>query len=79
MNTAFTLPPFWTAQTLTQLKIYLRTKRPPPARPEESAEGVWSALGVEDPAGKGEDVSEGIGRNEGTVRFLWDKQEIAVA
>lgn len=26
-----------------------------------------------------ESIIEGIGRNEGTVRFLWDKQDVSVA
>jgi hypothetical protein len=48
---------------LTELKIHLRDRRPGSVVvtpwPEEEAEGV-------------DDVSEGLGQNEGTVRFLWD-------
>lgn len=65
-NTAFTLPSMWNAQTLTELKIYLRTKRP--GKPDIPSWPDWSTEGEEE-----ESIVEGIGRNEGTVRFVWDK------
>jgi CTD kinase subunit beta len=69
---AFALPAPWNAQTLTELKIYLRTKRPGqteiPSWPDSPMDGMEE-----------ESIVEGIGRNEGTVRFVWDKQDVTVA
>lgn len=68
-NIAFSLPGFWNAQTLTELKIYLRTKRP-----GKTDISTWPDMREE--VAEEEDIVEGIGRNEGTVRFLWDKQDV---
>lgn len=54
--TAFKLPPFWTSQSLTELKIHLRDRNP----------------GVMWPAEEDTELPEGMGRNDGTVRFMWD-------
>lgn len=54
--TTYKLPPFWTSQTLTQLKIHLRDRNP----------------GVMWPAEEEAELPEGMGRNDGTVRFVWD-------
>lgn len=59
--TAFRLPPFWTAQTLTELKIHLRERRP-------GAIAAWDEM-----EGEGELADmEGFGRNDATMRFVWD-------
>lgn len=70
---AFTLPAYWNAQTLTELKIYLRTRRS-----GRTDIALWSDGTVDAPEEE-ESIVEGIGRNEGTVRFLWDKQEVQAA
>jgi CTD kinase subunit beta len=69
-NTAFPIPSFWTAQTLTELKIYLRNKRPGAA-----SSPSWPSSEMEE-ADVGDIASEGFGQNEGTVRFLWDKVDV---
>ncbi|KAL7419738.1 RNA polymerase II C-terminal domain kinase beta subunit [Cryptotrichosporon argae] len=58
-DTAFRLPAFWTAQTLTALKIALRDRR--------GAAPAW-----DDGDSNVEGAIEGLGDNEATVRFLWD-------
>jgi len=70
-STAFALPPSWTAQTLTELKIYLRNKRP-----GKAGSPSWPSSEAEDIEMSDTTASEGFGQNEGTVRFLWDKAEI---
>jgi CTD kinase subunit beta len=69
-NTAFPIPAYWTAQTLTQLKIYLRNKRP--GRVDVTS---WPMF-TEEEGDIEQSPAEGIGRNEGTVRFLWDESEV---
>ncbi|WRT65613.1 uncharacterized protein IL334_002558 [Kwoniella shivajii] len=67
--TAFPLPLYWTSQTLTELKIQLRDRRPggPP-----STVG-WLAVGTPSEAeDAGDQAVEGMGQNDGTIRFLWD-------
>ncbi|WWC68723.1 uncharacterized protein I206_102657 [Kwoniella pini CBS 10737] len=67
--TAFPLPLYWTSQTLTQLKIQLRDRRPG----APAANVGWAAAGTESlSAIEGEEAVEGMGQNEGTIRFLWD-------
>ncbi|OCF32289.1 CTD kinase subunit beta [Kwoniella heveanensis BCC8398] len=68
--TAFPLPIYWTTQTLTELKIKLRERRPggPPATTGWSSTPVEGAQDEE-----GDEAVEGMGRNDGTVRFLWDE------
>ncbi|GMK55631.1 hypothetical protein CspeluHIS016_0206870 [Cutaneotrichosporon spelunceum] len=56
-GTAYRLPPKWTPQALTELKIHLRERRP--------GEMPW------DEESDGEGV-EGMGRSDATVRFVWD-------
>ena len=56
ITTAFRLPPQWTPQTLTELKIQLRNRRPGSAAPTVQTE-------ID---------STGMGQNDGTVRFIWD-------
>lgn len=60
-NTAFKLPRAWTVQSLTELKIHLRERRP-------GAIASWEEL--EDDAADAD--AEGMGRNDLTVRFVWD-------
>lgn len=69
-NTAFPIPSYWTAQTLTELKIFLRNKRP--GRTDVSS---WPMF-TEEEGDIEQSPAEGIGRNEGTVRFLWDASEV---
>ncbi|KAL1410333.1 RNA polymerase II C-terminal domain kinase beta subunit [Vanrija albida] len=59
-NTAFKLPRPWTVQSLTELKIHLRERRP-------GAAPSWEEL--EDDAADAD--AEGMGRNDITVRFVW--------
>ncbi|WWC87796.1 uncharacterized protein L201_002688 [Kwoniella dendrophila CBS 6074] len=66
--TAFPLPLFWNSQTLTELKIQLRNSRPG----GPSVHVGWSASGIEVQSENGEEAVEGMGQNEGTIRFLWD-------
>lgn len=54
--TTFKLPPYWTSQSLTELKIHLRDRNP----------------GVMWPAEEDAELPEGMGRNDGTIRFMWD-------
>ena len=69
-NTAFPIPSYWTAQTLTELKIFLRNKRP--GRIDAA---TWPMF-TEEEADVDQSPVDGIGRNEGTVRFLWDESEV---
>jgi len=65
--TAFRLSPFWTAQTLTALKIQLRDRRP-------GGPGVTGWVGPAEIAKEDvESAIDGMGTNDGTVRFLWEK------
>jgi CTD kinase subunit beta len=73
-NVAFSLPVFWTSQTLTELKIHLRDKRPRMLLPDDEG---WVAADPVDEGRMGEAV-EGIGQNETTVRFIWD-ENVALA
>lgn len=67
--TAFRLSPFWTAQTLTELKIHLRDRRPS----DTPAPTGW--VGPMEVAKEDlESTVDGMGQNDGTVRFLWDGQ-----
>ncbi|KAK6907252.1 hypothetical protein I203_101242 [Kwoniella mangroviensis CBS 8507] len=74
--TAFPLPLFWTSQTLTELKIELRNRRPgaPPTNLGWTAAGIHN--GTEN-GNEGDEAVEGMGKNEGTIRFLWDDEETA--
>jgi CTD kinase subunit beta len=69
-NTAFPIPAYWTAQTLTELKIFLRNKRP--GRVDVSS---WPMF-TEEEGDVEQSPADGIGRNEGTVRFLWDESQV---
>jgi len=70
-TTAFVLPSYWTTHTLTELKIHLRDKRP-----GKGLVAGW--VGVEESrAGDEESTVEGMGQNDGTVRFLWDREVAA--
>ena len=69
LNTAFRLSVFWTAQTLTELKIHLRDRRPGgavslKAWPEVETNGESSE-------------ADGMGRNDATVRFIWEPQTVS--
>jgi CTD kinase subunit beta len=65
LNTAFRIPNYWTSQTLTEVKIHLRERRP----------GSGAAMSWPDEGDAvADNISEGMGQNEGTVRFLWDPQ-----
>lgn len=59
-TTAFRLPSYWTAHTLTELKIHLRDRRPGAAEP-------WDGMEEDEAAD-----NEGFGRNDATTRFVWD-------
>ncbi|KAK4687621.1 hypothetical protein P7C73_g2488, partial [Tremellales sp. Uapishka_1] len=65
-NTAFHLAGFWTAQSLTELKIHLRDKRPDKKMVVPSWVGAEEAID-----GKEDETVEGMGKNDGTVRFIW--------
>ncbi|ODN76769.1 hypothetical protein L202_05379 [Cryptococcus amylolentus CBS 6039] len=67
--TAFPLPSYWTPQTLTELKIRLREKRGSVA----TVPPMWD--GRED--GETVQISDGMGRNDATLRFLWDEETIS--
>lgn len=67
VNTAFRIPTFWTSQTLTELKIHLRDRRPGSIVLTPWVEGDEVPLA---------DASDGLGQNVGTVRFLWDEAEM---
>lgn len=60
MVLAYRLPVSWTAQTLTELKIHLRDRRP------------GAVLGWDDEEEDDAAEMEGMGRNDTTVRFVWD-------
>ena len=65
-NTALKLPPFWTASTLTELKIALRNRRP---------RAVTGWIGEDDLSVEDETSEiDGMGQNDGTIRFLWDTE-----
>jgi CTD kinase subunit beta len=66
MNTAFRLPPYWTPSTLTELKIRLRERRPGKAVTIAGWPDTSPAEGDE------REIIEGMGRNDATVRFVWD-------
>lgn len=67
--TAFPLSAFWTPQTLTKLKISLRERRG----------GVTALLGwATEDAGETDKVAEGMGKNDVTIRFLWDEDLVAM-
>ncbi|WWC60208.1 uncharacterized protein I303_102774 [Kwoniella dejecticola CBS 10117] len=72
--TAFPLPLYWTSQTLTELKIQLRDRRP-------GAPAVnigWVAAGSDLVSeNEGDEAVEGMGKNEGTIRFLWDEEVLS--
>ncbi|WVF66984.1 hypothetical protein IAT40_001727 [Kwoniella sp. CBS 6097] len=70
LPTAFPLPIYWTTQTLTELKIKLREKRPGAPL---VATGWASVLGDGVQDEEGDEAVEGMGKNDGTVRFLWDE------
>jgi len=72
--TAFRLPAFWTPQTLTELKIHLREKRPSAAAPASG----WTSVN-EDDRREVEEAVEGMGQNDATVRFVWDQNGVALA
>lgn len=62
--TAFRLPHMWTSQTLTELKIHLRERRPGIPIPwEEETES--------------QDGAEVMGKNDMTVRYVWDDEDEA--
>ncbi|WVO13237.1 hypothetical protein L204_100850 [Cryptococcus depauperatus] len=63
--TAFSLPRFWTSQTLTELKIKLRERR--------GASATLPDWVHEEGDGELERVADGMGVNDATVRFVWDE------
>lgn len=67
MTPAFRLPTYWTAQTLTELKIHLRERQPDAAH---TAAG-WPEADSMD-SEEVDDAVVGLGKNDGTVRFVWD-------
>lgn len=67
---AFPLSTFWTGQTLTELKIHLRDKMP-----GNAVTRGW--VGVEMELNEElEGTVDGMGKNDGTVRFLWDPEPV---
>lgn len=86
-NTAFRLSPHWTLGTLTDLKVHLREERPSPSTMEEEA--ISGSYGLEDlqasqlgltSASQGiEEIGQGLGKNDGTVRFVWGEDVAPVA
>ncbi|KAI9632506.1 cyclin-like protein [Dioszegia hungarica] len=79
-NTAFRLPAYWTVQTLTEMKVYLRERAPVgpgdgdgmevDGAPEWGDEG--GEMGVIEAQEKEEERKRRRGMNEGTTRFVWD-------
>lgn len=68
-TTAFPLSAFWTPQTLTKLKINLRERRG----------GLTTMLGwATEDTGETDKVAEGMGKNDVTIRFLWDEDLMAM-
>lgn len=55
-STAYRLPPRWTPQALTELKIHLRERRP--------GDMLWEE--------ESDEGAEEMGRSDVTVRFVWD-------
>ncbi|KAK8861488.1 hypothetical protein IAR55_002309 [Kwoniella newhampshirensis] len=66
--TAFRLPSFWSSQTLTELKIHLRDRRP-----GKVATIGWASAGEESHQVSEDEAAEGMGKNDATVRFVWDR------
>lgn len=75
---AFPISGYWTSQTLTEVKIKLREKRPGHAL--ASSYGSFKEMGwnpgTDDPAGgkkekEVDEATEGMGQNNKTIRFLW--------
>ncbi|KAK1927445.1 cyclin-like protein [Papiliotrema laurentii] len=62
-GTAFKLPPSWTTLTLTELKIHLRDRRP-----GLNVVPGWNDEGADEAV---DSIADGMGQNDGTVRFLW--------
>ncbi|OXB34647.1 CTD kinase subunit beta [Cryptococcus neoformans] len=68
-TTAFPLSAFWTPQTLTKLKINLR----------ERSGGLTTMLGwATEDTGETDKIAEGMGKNDVTIRFLWDEDLMAM-
>ncbi|WVQ74532.1 hypothetical protein IAR50_004133 [Cryptococcus sp. DSM 104548] len=63
---SFNLPNYWTPQTLTELKIKLRERRGSVG----TVPSVWG-VGEEEETVQ---ISDGMGRNDATLRFLWDEE-----
>ncbi|ORY29517.1 cyclin-like protein [Naematelia encephala] len=72
LGTAYHLPPYWTAQTLTELKIWLRIRRP--STTTAWVEGVVPGTQVTDV----DSEIQGLGNNDGTIRFLWEPEQVEV-
>jgi CTD kinase subunit beta len=53
----------WTSQTITELKIHLRERRPGIPIPWEEESDWPEAEGI-----------EGMGKNDMTVRYVWDDE-----
>lgn len=73
-TTAYSLSPFWTSQTLTEVKIRLRETRPGRAVPVGTG-WIGTMADTEGNPGQSREVEEaieGMGQNDKTVRFLWD-------
>ncbi|WWD16601.1 hypothetical protein CI109_101029 [Kwoniella shandongensis] len=66
--TAFRIPSFWTPQTLTELKIHLRDRRP-----GKAATIGWAGTGTVSGEEEVEEAADGMGKNDATVRFVWDE------
>ncbi|WVQ78735.1 hypothetical protein IAT38_000822 [Cryptococcus sp. DSM 104549] len=73
-STAFTLPAYWTVQTLTELKIQLRNRR----AGEAPAAMGWTGLEEEVFDEAADVAADGMGRNDATVRFIWDDEVLRV-
>ena len=65
-TSAYTLSAYWTPQTLTELKIHLRDRRP-----GKPAVVAWVNTPDDDDSVP-QHASEGMGRNDGTIRFVWE-------
>ena len=65
LTMAFKLPAFWMPQNLTELKIHLRDRRP-----GNVVAAPWpESVAVEE--------SEVLGKNDATIRFVWDAEAAA--
>ena len=87
-NTAFRLSSYWTLEMLIDLKVWLREQRPSAAptgvaaMEEAILDGVLSGealFGATSAEQSTRDQGARLGKNEGTVRFVWGDDVVAGA